>query len=48
MRRILPLRRETLPEPDELLRQFAYDEQQGDNGERIKQCRRWSGETPAV
>lgn len=27
--------------PCELLTQFAYDKEQGDNGERIKQCKQW-------
>ena len=27
--------------PCELLKQFAYDEKQGDGGKRIDQCRRW-------
>ncbi len=27
--------------PCETLTQFAYDENQGDNGERIKHCREW-------
>lgn len=27
--------------PCGLLNQFAYDEKQGDNGERILQCRQW-------
>lgn len=34
--------------PCELLRQFAYDEKQGDGGKRIEQCRCWSGEISAV
>ena len=25
----------------ELLKQFAYDEKQGDNGKRLEQCRCW-------
>lgn len=29
--------------PCDLLNQFAYDEKQGDNGERIKQCQSWRG-----
>ena len=29
--------------PCTLLNQFAYDEKQGDDGKRIKQCRAWSG-----
>lgn len=28
--------------PCELLKQFAYDKEQGDNGKRIEQCRCWS------
>lgn len=28
--------------PCNLLNQFAYDEQQGDNGKRIEQCRCWN------
>ncbi len=27
--------------PCELLKQFAYDEKQGDNGRRIEQCQNW-------
>lgn len=27
--------------PCDLLRQFAYDKKQGDDGKRIEQCRRW-------
>ena len=27
--------------PCELLRQFAYDEKQGDGGKRIEQCKIW-------
>lgn len=27
--------------PCDLLQQFAYDEKQGDDGQRIEQCRRW-------
>ena len=27
--------------PCALLNQFAYDEQQGDGGKRIEQCKRW-------
>ena len=34
--------------PCELLRQFAYDEKQGDGGKRIEQCRCWSGEASPV
>lgn len=30
--------------PCELLKQFAYDEKEGDNGKRIEQCRCWSKE----
>ncbi len=33
--------------PCETLHQFAYDEQQGDNGARIEQCKRWRQETAA-
>ena len=29
--------------PCSLLKQFAYDEKQGDNGKRIEQCRKWCG-----
>ncbi len=29
--------------PCELLKQFAYDEKQGDDGKRIDQCRNWKG-----
>ncbi len=28
--------------PCDLLKQFAFDEEQGDNGQRIEQCRRWA------
>ncbi|WP_294143539.1 DUF3795 domain-containing protein [uncultured Clostridium sp.] len=28
--------------PCDLLKQFAYDEQQGDDGKRIEQCRCWA------
>ncbi len=28
--------------PCDLLKQFAYDENQGDNGKRIEQCRLWN------
>lgn len=28
--------------PCALLKQFAYDEKQGDNGKRIEQCRCWT------
>lgn len=28
--------------PCELLKQFAFDEKQGDGGKRIEQCRRWN------
>lgn len=28
--------------PCDVLRQFAYDEKQGDNGKRIQQCREWA------
>jgi len=27
--------------PCETLKRFAYDKEQGDNGERIEQCKRW-------
>ncbi len=27
--------------PCEVLKQFAYDEKQGDNGQRIEQCKKW-------
>lgn len=30
--------------PCSLLKQFAYDEQQGDDGKRIEQCRCWAGD----
>lgn len=30
--------------PCELLNQFAYDKEQGDDGIRIEQCRRWKNE----
>lgn len=30
--------------PCELLRQFSYDQVQGDNGRRIEQCRVWRAE----
>ena len=30
--------------PCQLLHQFAYDPQQGDNGLRIEQCRKWKAE----
>lgn len=29
--------------PCQLLHQFSYDEEQGDGGKRIEQCRRWCG-----
>lgn len=29
--------------PCEMLRQFSYDEQQGDGGKRIEQCKAWQG-----
>ncbi len=29
--------------PCALLHQFAYDPEQGDNGERIVQCKKWCG-----
>jgi hypothetical protein len=28
--------------PCELLNQFAYDKEQGDDGKRIEQCRKWT------
>ncbi|MDR2719552.1 MAG: hypothetical protein LBC03_01950 [Nitrososphaerota archaeon] len=28
--------------PCDLLNQFSYDQEQGDNGKRIKQCRKWA------
>jgi len=28
--------------PCDLLKQFAYDKEQGDNGKRIEQCRKWT------
>lgn len=28
--------------PCDLLTQFAYDKEQGDDGKRIEQCRKWS------
>lgn len=34
--------------PCGVLRQFAYDEKQGDDGKRIEQCRCWSGEASCV
>lgn len=30
--------------PCELLNQFAYDKEQGDDGKRIEQCRKWCEE----
>ena len=30
--------------PCELLTQFAYDKEQGDNGKRIEQCKKWACE----
>lgn len=27
--------------PCELLKQFAYDKEQGDDGKKIEQCRKW-------
>jgi len=29
--------------PCDTLKQFAYDEKQGDSGKRIEQCKRWAG-----
>lgn len=31
--------------PCDLLKQFAYDEKQGDGGKRIEQCMRWKAES---
>jgi len=28
--------------PCDLLTQFAYDKEQGDNGKRIEQCKKWT------
>lgn len=28
--------------PCELLKSFSYDKEQGDNGKRIEQCRKWN------
>lgn len=28
--------------PCDLLNQFAYDKEQGDNGKRIEQCKKWN------
>ncbi|MCM1991937.1 DUF3795 domain-containing protein [Oceanirhabdus seepicola] len=30
--------------PCDLLKSFAYDKEQGDNGMRIEQCRKWTNE----
>ena len=30
--------------PCELLNQFAYDKEQGDDGKRIEQCKKWAKE----
>ncbi len=30
--------------PCEILNQFAYDKEQGDDGKRIEQCRKWLSE----
>ena len=30
--------------PCDLLNMFAYDKEQGDNGKRIEQCRKWAGQ----
>lgn len=30
--------------PCDLLNQFAYDKEQGDDGKRIEQCRKWASE----
>lgn len=32
---------ECLDFPCELLNEFAYDKEQGDNGKRIEQCKKW-------
>ena len=32
--------------PCDLLNQFAYDKEQGDDGKRIEQCRKWSEVVP--
>lgn len=34
--------------PCQLLNQFAYDPEQGDDGRRIEQCRCWANERRAV
>ena len=31
--------------PCDLLNEFAYDKEQGDNGKRIEQCKKWRDET---
>jgi hypothetical protein len=31
--------------PCEMLNQFAYDEEQGDDGKRIEQCRHWKDQS---
>ncbi|WP_411682290.1 DUF3795 domain-containing protein [Clostridium thailandense] len=31
--------------PCDLLKQFAYDKEQGDNGKRIEQCKKWAFES---
>lgn len=28
--------------PCQILKKFSYDEEQGDNGKRIEQCKRWN------
>ena len=33
--------------PCGLLKQFAYDKKQGDNGRRIEQCAQWAAESGA-
>ncbi|WP_373887184.1 hypothetical protein [Anaerofustis stercorihominis] len=30
--------------PCEVLNQFAYDKEQGDNGKRIEMCKKWCSE----
>ena len=29
--------------PCDLLKKFSYDKEQGDNGRRIEQCKKWTG-----
>jgi len=31
--------------PCDLLNQFAYDKEQGDEGKRIEQCKKWAGKS---